>query len=486
MGFLLGRGLVVKPALGLTTRRLSNAAAAMESQKAGSASDAKNKRMRVMMENAVTYSDVEFRVGPEGQRFLGLKAMFARASEVFCKMFFEASFRERTDGPLVVVDVPDARPAAFEQLHRWVYDMDAELTCDVVFDVLALARKYMVEDLEIHSHRWLAAKGRRLDGALELLAAAAGEGGGAAACILGRVESFGTAGALSSSALHLLPLEALCMLLSSQDFCPPSEESVFDAVKGWADAAAERGEDPMDAWKAAVDARVVRFGLMEQRAFAERVVKPGLIPQEDALAVFVDMSMGTVAPSREVSLLGRLRSIVCGVDAEDAFSQIEALVELCDEPGYAVALAHCLVERAVLDSDQTSEWVSMWGELWGALRVSGMRDACVRAVVDRCQNLFENQPTENSMFNVWVCPKDTLGLVRILRKLNDQRNLAVLPLVKVLENLIVCAEEGRYQSCSPAEVARDLVKHLEEVAMRNPHITSLQELPPLRRRLAAV
>eukprot|EP00927_Polykrikos_kofoidii_P047510 TRINITY_DN41708_c0_g1_i1.p1 TRINITY_DN41708_c0_g1~~TRINITY_DN41708_c0_g1_i1.p1 ORF type:complete len:484 (-),score=87.02 TRINITY_DN41708_c0_g1_i1:493-1872(-) len=448
------------------------------------ASDAKHKRMRVMMENSDTYSDVEFRVGEDHVKFLGLKAMFARASEVFCKMFFEACFRERMDGPLVVVDVPDARPAAFEQLHRWVYDMDVVLISEVVFDVLILARKYMVEDLEVHCQRWIAATGRTMNGALEIFAAAT-NAGWSPECIFGRVESFGTASALRSPALKLLPIEAFAKIVNCPDCAPASEEDVFNAVKGWADAAAERGETPAESWKAAVDAGIIKFNLLDQRFLAERVVMPGLLSKEHALSVFVDMSMGCQQP-RETSLLGRLRAILSGVEAEDAFAQIEPLVALCAEEGYAAALAHCLVERAVIDNEKTSEWVSMWSELWGALRVSRMRDACVRAVVDRCQNLFENQPSENCVFNVWVCPRDTLSLVRILRKLNDMRNLAVLPLVKVLEALIESAEEGTHQSCAPADVAKDLAGHLTEVAQRSPMLSSLQELPSLRRRIAAL
>lgn len=117
--------------------------------------DAKHRRMKVMLENAATYSDVEFRVGPEGESFLGLKAIFARASEVFSKMFFEADFRERTANPLAVVVVSDIQPVAFTQLHRWVYDVDVELSCENVFGVLDAARKYMVEDLEHHCVRWI-------------------------------------------------------------------------------------------------------------------------------------------------------------------------------------------------------------------------------------------------------------------------------------------------------------------------------------------
>lgn len=224
---------------------------------------------------------------------------------------------------------------------------------------------------------------------------------------------------------------------------------------------------------------------MEPRTFAERVVIPGLLTQEEALAVFMAGALGRGQP-RKASLLGRLRAVLYGVRAEDALGKIEALVELYSEEGYPRALAHCLVEKALADYEHCSEWVSMWNELWGALRVAGLRDECVRATVDHCQNLFEEEAAPDSLVGVWTCPHDTLGLVRILCKLNDNRKLAVLPLIKVLEVLLAHAEEGSRTLCSPTEAAAELVSHLDEVAAKCGHLVALQSLPALRERLQEV
>merc|ERR550514_1944876 len=113
----------------------------------------------MMEENSATFSDVEFIVGPSEEKVLGLKALFARASEVFSKMFFEAGFRERTQ-ERAAVRVPDILPAHFSQLRRWVYDLDVQLTPDVALGVLDAAQKYMMEDLERHVRRWIAAASR--------------------------------------------------------------------------------------------------------------------------------------------------------------------------------------------------------------------------------------------------------------------------------------------------------------------------------------
>lgn len=448
------------------------------------AKDTKQKRMRVMMENAATFSDVEFRVGPEdstARTFLGLKAIFARASEVFSKMFFETSFKEVTPG--VAVHITDIQPEAFEQLHRWVYDMDVTLTYETVFGVIDAARKYMVEDLELYSRRWVASSARTVDGALGLYAcAASGRWHNWANALVGRVEFFGLAQLSMSSSLPLLPFEAFLALLSSPDLGVPDETYVFEAAKAWVDGSHKRGEEPSEGWNHIVEAQLINFHLLEPRFFAEKVVLPGLISQEQALVVFVDSSLGR-GKKREVSLVAELRRILANVHPEDAVSLIEPLVELRFRDGYPRALGPCLVERALADSEHCSEWVSMWMELWGALRVDGLRDDSIRATVDYCQNLFEEVPGPDGLVGVWTCPSDTLGLVRILCRLNDFRKLAVLPLIKVLEDLILKAEESSYACCGPAEAATELVAHLNQVASRLGHLSALQLLPSLRERL---
>jgi hypothetical protein len=283
----------------------------------------------------------------------------------------------------------------------------------------------------------------------------------------------------------MLPFEAFATLLGSRDFCVDSEEQCFEAAKAWANAADRRDEDPEVAWRRIVDAEVVRWHLLVPMVFAQKVVMPGLLSKEEALHVFMTTALGH-GSQRKVSLLGRLRAVLCGVVAEEALGKIEALVELCGEDGFPRALAQCLVEKALADYEHCSEWVSMWNELWGALRVAGLRDECVRATVDHCQNLFEEEPPPDSLVGVWTCPQDTLGLVRILCKLNDTKKLAVLPLIKVVEVLLVDSEEGSRASCAPAEAAAEVVGHLDEVATRGGHYVCLQALPALRERLQKV
>eukprot|EP00438_Fugacium_kawagutii_P026584 Skav236411 [mRNA] locus=scaffold4178:11367:23314:+ [translate_table: standard] len=141
---------------------------------------------------------------------------------------------------------------------------------------------------------------------------------------------------------------------------------------------------------------------------------------------------------------------------------------------------------ALADYEHCSEWVNMWTELWGALRAAGLRDECVRATVDYCQNLFEEEPSPENLIGVWICPHDTLGLVRVLCSLNDSRKLAVLPLMKVLEALVRKAEESALpggSTCDPAAAARELATHLEKIRTRSGHLMALQSLPSLQQRL---
>jgi len=441
--------------------------------------------MMMMMENASTFSDVEFRVGPENKVFRGLKAMYARASEVFSKMFFEVNLREQQEGASAVVYVSDIDPAWFEQLHRWVYDSDICLTPENVFGVLEVARKYMLEDLERDAKRWISTTARTPEGVASLVAVAAVSFPTWFPALTGRVESFGAA-VLASEAMHTVPYETFVALLSSANIHISSEVKVFEAAKAWADAAPKRGEDPALAWKRIVETEVIRFHLMELKDFAERVVLPRLLSKDHCLDVYVTASLSTGQP-RQVSLLGRLRGVLAGVGAEDAQQHIEKLVELgINQEGYPRALATCLVERALADHDNVCEWVGMWNELWGALRVAGLRDECIRATVDHCQNLFEDEPCQaDSLVGVWVCPKDTLGLVRVLCKLNDFKKLAVLPLIKVLEVLVEKTESGRLQLCNPAASAWELTDYLGEVQTRCGHLQALHSLPSLRSRLTS-
>lgn len=449
--------------------------------------NAKQKRMQVMMENSFTYSDVQFLVGEDtsspAKTFYGLKAIFARASEVFAKMFFEASFKERTsESP--IVRITDVQPVAFEQLHRWVYDMDVSLSCEIVFGVLDASRKYMVEDLMLHCQQWIAGKSRTPDGCIHLLSVATSDSSMWVSALAGRAESFG-AKVLASPMLSMLPFEALANLLGSADFAAPNETVIFEACKAWANAASKRGETEHAAWQQIVEHEVVRFHLLSPRYFAENVVMASLIPQEKALEVFMTNARET-GSTRKVSTLGKLRSVFIDVTAEDATACIERLVEISDQDGYPKAVAQCLVEKALMDHDHCSEWVSMWNELWGALRVAGLRDECVRATIDHCQNLFEEDAAPDSLVGVWTCPDDTLGLVRILCKLNDSRKLAVLPLIKVLEVLIAHAEDGKHALCDPSSAARELVAQLNEVSKKCGHLVALQSLPDLVRRLDAL
>ncbi|CAE7512724.1 btbd6a [Symbiodinium necroappetens] len=454
-------------------------------------SDAKHKRMQVMLENSATYSDVEFQVGPDGESFFGLKAIYARASEVFSKMFFEAGFREQHEtSPRVVVKVEDIMPKSFRQLHRWVYDMDVTLTWDTVFGILDAARKYMVEDLELQCRRWVALEAREAAGAVGLFsAAAAGQWFQWSQALRSRVESFGAAAlAACPEATRQLPTDTFMTLLTSEDLCVEKEEEVFEAVQAWAAAANERGEDPAAVWQKMAESDVIHFPLLDVRFFAENVVLQNRLTQEQSLVVFVSKAMGSY-PARQASLLARLQLILRDCSAEDATSIIDTILELRQENTYPQTLAHCLVQKALADYEHCSEWVSMWTELWGALRAEGLRDECVRATVDYCQNLFEEDPSPENLIGVWICPYDTLGLVRVLCKLNDSRKLAVLPLIKVLEALVRKAEESAPQggcTCDPVSAATELAAHLDKIRSRNGHLTALQNLRSLQQRLEAM
>merc|ERR1719424_1726046 len=168
-----------------------------------------------------------------------------------------------------------------------------------------------MEDLEHHCVNWIALTARMPDGVVALYAVAATASSPVwMNALASRTESFGAA-CLASPNLLFLPFEALAALLASPDFCAASEEQYFEAAKAWANAAEKRGDDPEAAWRRIVEHEVVRWHLMEPRTFAETVVIPGLLTQEESLAVFMSSALGRGSP-RQVSLLGRLRAVLCG------------------------------------------------------------------------------------------------------------------------------------------------------------------------------
>ncbi|CAE7565352.1 BTBD3 [Symbiodinium pilosum] len=383
-------------------------------------SDAKHKRMQVMLENSATYSDVEFQVGPDGESFFGLKAIYARASEVFSKMFFEAGFREQHEtSPRVVVKVEDIMPKSFQQLHRWVYDMDVTLTWDTVFGILDAARKYMVEDLELQCRRWVASEARAAAGAVGLFsAAAAGQWFQWSQALRSRVESFGAAAlAECPEAVRQLPTDTFMELLTSEDLCVAKEEEVFEAVKAGTQCADECiPQDPAAVWQKIAESDVIHFPLLDIRSKASAYLSPKLW-----VAIRLDK---------------RLKAFEMNV------------------PGpWTVMSFHVLATTA------------------------------------ESQNLFEEDPSPENLIGVWICPHDTLGLVRVLCKLNDSRKLAVLPLIKVLEALVRKAEESATPggcTCDPVSAATELAAHLDKIRSRNGHLTALQNLRSLQQRLDAM
>ncbi|CAK9066353.1 unnamed protein product [Durusdinium trenchii] len=375
-------------------------------------------------------------------------------------------------------------PGPFRILHRWVYDMDVTLSSDTIFGVLDAARKYMVEDLELTCRRWIALEARSATGAVGLFCAAvAGQWIPWSQALRARVESFGAAAlAACPEAISRLPADAFMSLLTSEDLSVAKEEEIFDAVQGWAAAASERSEELRDARERGncKEGTAATDELPDIPFFAEKVVLPqtwlGRLTQDrffsfkgvrehvcsetvekGAKPVGVCVQSDGRLPGSAIKPTGkapepcsqsnRLQLILrdcsyeerrlLGAEAsDDTTSIIDSIIELRHEDTYPRTLAHCLVQKALADYEHCSEWVSMWTELWGALRAAGLRDECVRATVDYCQNLFEEEPSPENLVGVWICPHDTLGLVRVLCNLNDSRKLAVLPLMKVLEALV--------------------------------------------------
>lgn len=94
-----------------------------------------------------TLSDVTFIVGngPDCQTFAGHRFILAISSPVFQAMFFGPLASDKKE-----IKLDDDDPEAFKEILKYVYLDKSELTMENVINIVNLAKKYALIQLESH------------------------------------------------------------------------------------------------------------------------------------------------------------------------------------------------------------------------------------------------------------------------------------------------------------------------------------------------
>uniref|UniRef100_A0A7S2ILD9 Uncharacterized protein n=1 Tax=Zooxanthella nutricula TaxID=1333877 RepID=A0A7S2ILD9_9DINO len=250
---------------------------------------------------------------------------------------------------------------------------------------------------------------------------------------------------------------------------------VFAAAAAWAEAAEQRNEDIAGAWRQIAKSGVVPFHLVDPRAFAERVVVPGLISNEQALSVFVTIALGN-GPARPRNMLDEIRTIVNKgrlTSLEDAGSCAEALFNLWGNSDGGDF--ECFAKRALCEKARRGvEHVRFVVEVKKRFVEKGGPSFTVK---HHLEDLIRKKPSLERLVGVWHCPVETLEFARAVAA--SCNHIHFDRAVEFSKECLHCAEDGQYLQCEPIAAAEVLVRHLQKRA------ASLPCLPGLLARLAA-
>ncbi|XP_061890515.1 BTB/POZ domain-containing protein 1-like isoform X3 [Entelurus aequoreus] len=184
-------------------------------------------------------SDVSFVVGKgrQAQRIPAHKFVLAAGSAVFEAMFNGAMATTSTE-----IEVPDAEPAAFLSLLRFLYSDDVHTCAETVMSTLNTAKKYAVPALASHCVDFVS-KHLRADNAFLLLTQARLYDEPQISSLCFDTIDKSTAEAVNADAFTDIDLDTLCAVLE-RDSLSIRENRLFGAVVRWAEAECCRQQLP--------------------------------------------------------------------------------------------------------------------------------------------------------------------------------------------------------------------------------------------------
>ncbi|XP_061743414.1 BTB/POZ domain-containing protein 1-like [Nerophis ophidion] len=189
--------------------------------------------------NKQLLSDVSFVVGKgrQAQRIPAHKFVLAAGSAVFDAMFNGAMATTSTE-----IEVPDAEPAAFLSLLRFLYSDDVHTCAETVMSTLNTAKKYAVPALASHCVDFVS-KHLRADNAFLLLTQARLYDEPQISSLCFDTIDKSTAEAVNADAFTDIDLDTLCAVLE-RDSLSIRENRLFGAVVRWAEAECCRQQLP--------------------------------------------------------------------------------------------------------------------------------------------------------------------------------------------------------------------------------------------------
>ncbi|XP_077448147.1 BTB/POZ domain-containing protein 1-like [Stigmatopora argus] len=180
-------------------------------------------------------SDVRFVVGSglETQRIPAHKFVLAAGSAVFDAMFNGVMATISTE-----IELPDAEPAAFLSLLRFLYSDDVHIGPGSVMATLNTAKKYAVPALATHCVEFVSKHLKAENAFMLLMQAKLFDDPQIASLCLDTIDK-STAEAVNAEAFTDIDLDTLCTILE-RDTLSIRENRLFGAVVRWAEAECSR------------------------------------------------------------------------------------------------------------------------------------------------------------------------------------------------------------------------------------------------------
>ena len=252
-------------------------------------------RVEFLLNNSLM-SDVSFVVrnaSGEEESLAAHKFVLAVSSPVFYGMFYGKAPERRKE-----IDLPDCDCESFLEFLRFLYSDKVDLTGGSVMQVWYLAMKYIVPELETACTNFLK-EHLSPENVFDILPLAKKFEEEELVVRCWQVVDRSTQDALQSETFPSITRELLEEVVKRDDLTIP-EIDLFQAVDLWATAQCKRKHlEPVKDSKSIVTGKEVisniRFPLMSQDQFAEKVLGSGLLSKDEIIELFMCFSGRSVS-----------------------------------------------------------------------------------------------------------------------------------------------------------------------------------------------
>ena len=252
-------------------------------------------RLKMMLNNDVM-SDVTFVIKDAMEDVVAFKAhkfVLAVSSPVFYAMFY-GRLSERKDK----IELPDCDSESFLEFLRFLYCDEVNLTGSSVLQVLYLAKKYLVPQLEVACSTFLT-ENLSSENVFDILPHAKSFEDDELVARCWEVVDVSAQEAVKSETFPSITKELLFEVIT-RDGLSIHEIELFQAVDRWAAAECVRQDlEPTKDNKRRVTGEDIinniRFPLMTQAQFAREVPRSGLLPKDEIIELFMWFSSVSIS-----------------------------------------------------------------------------------------------------------------------------------------------------------------------------------------------